>query len=155
MIDFSVEVTGDEELRAKLEKFAALVSDMRLFSGAATGLFIGWMRDVFDTEGGALGTPWSPLSPAYAVEKSRKFPGKSILIREGTLRQAASRPRREATPRSLTFWIDDPVAGYHEDGTATMPARPLIPDVLPPTWQRELDEAAAEHVNVLIRGVGL
>jgi hypothetical protein len=66
---------------------------------------------------------------AYAAEKARTHPGRTILIREGNLRRAASEPRREATPRTLTLWIDDEnVAGYHQDGTDRMPARPLIPE---------------------------
>src|SRR5581483_9993069 len=117
-LGFNVEVTGDEELRAKLDRFLATVGDMRLFAPYVVPLFIGWMRDVFTSEGGALGQQWAPLSPAYAAEKSRRFPGRSILIREGGLRQAASRPRREATPRTLTLWVDDPVASYHQDGTS-------------------------------------
>jgi hypothetical protein len=152
---FDVHVSGDEELRAKLEKVTALLADMRLFAPYVVPVFIGWMGAQFSSEGGWGGQQWAPLSPAYAAEKSRTHPGRSILIRDGGLRQAASRPRREATPRTLTLWIDDPVAAYHQEGTTRMRARPLIPDPLPQSALRDVEFAAEEHVNVLIRSVGL
>jgi hypothetical protein len=153
--ELGVHVTGDEELRAKLEKFASLIGDMRLFGPSLVPIFIGWMRDVFASEGAWGGTPWAPLSPTYAAEKGKRYPGRSILIREGALRDAASRPMREVTPRTLTLWIDNDVAPFHQEGTDRMPARPLIPERLPASALREVEDAAREHVNVLIRSVRL
>jgi hypothetical protein len=109
----------------------------------------------FETEGGWGGQTWAPLSPAYAVWKHQHFPGRTILIREGNLRRAASSPRREATPRTLTLWIDDETAAYHQDGTSQMPARPLIPNPLPASALRDVDLAAQEYVSTLIRRLGL
>jgi hypothetical protein len=152
---FDVHLTGDEAFQAKLEKVSALLADMRLFMPYLVPVFIGWMRSAFESQGAWSGTPWAPLSPAYAAEKSHSHPGRSILIREGGLRQAASRPRREVTPRTLTLWIDDETAVWHQDGTSHMPARPLVPSPLPPAALRDIDLAAEEHVHTLIRSVGL
>jgi hypothetical protein len=118
-------------------------------------IFIGWMGEQFASEGGWGGQTWAPLSPAYAVWKSQNYPGRSILIRDGTLRRAASSPRREATPRTLTLWIDDDVAGYHQDGTDRMPARPIIPSPLPAAALRDVSLAATEYVSTLIRRIGI
>jgi PAS domain-containing protein len=98
------------------------------------------------------GQSWTPLSPAYAVEKARTDPGRSILIREGDMRRAASQPRRESTPRTLTLWIDDPKAPLHQEGSDRLPARPLIPDPLPVSARRDIDHAAEEYVSTLVRG---
>ena len=45
--------------------------------------------DIFETEGRGL---WADLDPLYAIQKSRAFPGKGILEREGTYREAATGP---------------------------------------------------------------
>jgi len=113
------------------------------------------MRSQFESEGAWGGAQWAPLSPAYAAEKARTHPGKSISIRDGTLRRAASEMRREVTPRTLTMWIDSDVAGYHQDGTDKMPARPLIPDPLPSSARIEVDAAAHEYVSALVARLGL
>jgi len=50
----------------------------------------------------------------------------------------------------LTLTIDDPTAGYHQEGNDKLPARPLIPEQLPPVALREVDDAAREYVTTLI-----
>ena len=155
MGEIDVQVTGDEELRRKLAQLELQLEDLRGFWPLLVPVFIGWMGAQFASEGGWGGHVWAPLSPAYAVYKAANYPGRSILIREGGLRRAASEPRREATPRTLTLTIDDPVSVYHQEGTDRMPARPLIPEPLPPAALRDIDEAATEYVNVLVRNLGL
>jgi hypothetical protein len=151
----TVEVTGDDAYERKLEALRVALSDLRSFWPMLTPIVGGWMATVFETEGAVLGRKWAPLSPSYAREKARRFPGRSILIREGTLRDAASRMSRVATPRTLTMTIDDPVAAFHQSGTERMPARPLIPSVLPPEWERDVDRAATEYVSTLVRDLDL
>lgn len=152
---FTVHVTGDEEYERKVAQLQLFLSDLRTFWPLLVPVFVGWMGAQFATEGGWGGQQWTPLSPAYAAEKAHTHPGRSILIRDGAMRRAASQPRREATPRTLTLWIDDPKAGYHQEGTADMPARPLIPDPLPVSARRDIDIAAEEYVSVLVRRIGL
>lgn len=151
-----VTVGGDAVAEKKLEQLALQLEDLRGFWPMLVPIVHGWMGTMFETEGEAgLGRKWAPLSPAYAQEKSRRFPGRSILIREGGLRRAASSMSRVATPRTLTLTIDDPVAALHEEGTEKMPARPLIPPHLPEAWTRDVDEAATEYVSTLIRRLEL
>jgi hypothetical protein len=153
MAGFDVRVDGDEPLRRKLAFIRLQLDDLRGFWPLLVPVVHGWMSDQFASEGGWGGAPWAPLSPAYAAEKARRFPGRSILIREGTLRRAASEMRREVSPRTLTMWVDDPVAGYHQDGTTNMPARPLIPLRLPESAVVDVDLAAEEYVSTLVRRV--
>lgn len=152
---FSVHVTGGDAYNHKLAQLELFLQDLRTFWPLLTPIFIGWMGAQFTSEGGWGGQQWAPLSPTYAIEKARTHPGRTLLIRDGTLRKAASEPRREATPRTLTLWIDDPVAAYHQDGTDRMPARPLIPERLPLSAQRDVDLAAQEYVSTLVRRIGL
>lgn len=130
-------------------------------------LFIGWMRQQFESEGAFWGTPWAPLSPGYAAFKSRNYPGKTILIAEGDLRRGASLPQREVTPRTLTLTIDWPKGGLEQDsglrwdpawhhlGRGNLPARPLLADGLPPTAMMELENAVGDYVDEMARRVGL
>lgn len=82
----------------------------------------------------AQGTPrrWASLSPAYARQKARRYPGRPILVRTGRMRRGF---RWEARPRSLRI-INRVRAGqrgrglprwfYHQSGTEKMPARPML-----------------------------
>lgn len=45
--------------------------------------------DIFESEGGGS---WAPLDPIYAARKAVTHPGKGILEREGTYRNAATHP---------------------------------------------------------------
>ncbi len=153
---FNVEVTGDEAYRRKLAQLELALEDLRGFWPLLVPVVHGWMASMFETEGEAgLSRRWEALTPSYAREKARTHPGRSILIRDGHLRQAASRMSREATPRTLTLTIDDPVAAFHQTGTEDMPARPLFPPHLPPEWERDVDEAAHEYVSTLVRRLEL
>jgi hypothetical protein len=150
-----VKVEGDDAYERKLELLRLQLSDLRSFWPLLTPIVGGWMATVFETEGASIGRKWAPLTPSYAREKARRFPGRSILIREGGLRDAASRMSRVATARTLTMSIEDPVAAFHQEGTERMPARPLIPVVFPPEWERDVDLVATEYVSTLIRDLGL
>jgi hypothetical protein len=152
---FGVHVTGDEAYRRKLAQLELFLEDLRTFWPLLVPVVGGWMSAQFETEGDWGGQAWAPLSPAYAAEKSQTHPGKSILIRDGNLRRAASQMRREATPRTLTMWIDDPTVAYHQDGTDDMPARPLIPSPLPVSARVDVEVAAQEYVSTLVRRLGL
>lgn len=141
-----VELVGFNAAERNLRGFAATMLDLRPFWPLVVPLFISWMAQQFDTEGDWGGEHWAPLTADYAAYKAQKYPGKSILIASGALRQAASRPTRIATPSSLTLTISDPKIGYHQDGTDKMPARPVIPAELPASAEVQLELAAEAYI---------
>lgn len=146
-----ISIHGDREVNTRIQQFELLLSDLRPFWPMVVPLFAGWMRQQFDTEGAFAGRPWPRLSPQYALFKSRVRPGKKILQFDGDLRQAVSRPRRQAGPRSLTLTIDDPKVEYHQEGKG-VPARPLVfGSPLPFAAARELDLAAERYVGDFLR----
>lgn len=155
MSEIHVSLTGVEENEQALIRLVASLQDLRLFWPMVVPIFIGWMREQFDSEGEWGGDHWAELTPAYAIRKAQRWPGRSILIAAGDLRDAASRPSRVATPTSLTLTIEDDKAGYHQEGTEKMVARPIIPDTLPPSADAQLDEAATLYVEDLVRRLGL
>lgn len=96
----------DEDFRRRLEWVVLQLLDLRPFWPKVVSMFIGWMRDQFESEGVyGLGHPWAPLSPKYAAWKAVHFPGKGILVAESDLRKAASKPVRRATAHTLTLTI--------------------------------------------------
>lgn len=133
-------------------RMAAMLADLRPFFPKLVPLFIGWMRQQFETSGSFfLGHAWAPLSPRYAAWKATRYPGKGILIREGDLRKAASMPKREMTPTSLVLEIHDPKLGFHQTGTPHMPARPLlVSGYLPRAAQAEVTHAAEQYVQEIL-----
>jgi phage gpG-like protein len=87
-----------------------------------------WKRQ-FDQEGAYTGTRWSALSPAYGRWKQRHYPGKPILQLSGDLYDSmASRPfgTEIISHDQMVIGTGVPYAAYHQHGTETMPARPII-----------------------------
>lgn len=151
---FDVELDDAEAMR-RLGSFELQMRDLRPFWPKVVPLFIGWMAEVFDTEGGFWAGPWAALSPRYAAWKSRRYPGKPILQAEGDLRRAASEPTRDVTPDSITLTIVDEKVQYHFTGTPRMPARPLFTEQLPSTAVRDLEDAAEDYVVDAARRLGI
>ncbi len=145
----------DAAARRQLKLFETLLSDLRPFWPLVVTLQRDWWRRQFNTEGRFAGDGWAPLSPAYAILKARRFPGKPILQATGTMRRAADNPERSVTPHTLTLTIDDPKLQYHQEGTPNMPARPLVfGDPLPGLAQVELEQAAESYVNEMWARLG-
>lgn len=75
---------------------------------------------------------WAPLSPEYAAWKAKHYPGKPILVRSGAMKAGFSWEAKKRSMRvinrvragqgrgSTPRWV------YHQDGTATMPARRML-----------------------------
>jgi hypothetical protein len=153
----------DEAFMRALGRFTLRISDLRPFWPLVIPIFIGWMHEQFESEGRFGGHPWPALSDDYAEQKARDHPGAGILVAEGDLRQAASRPRRHVLPHELTLEVDwesekgEPVdLSWHQEGTAKMPARPLLfGEPLPMQARAELDRAAELYVAESIRLSGL
>ena len=82
------------------------------------------------------GETWAPLAPA-TLAKGRTPPP---LTDTGAMRESL---RVSVTEAAITASMDSP-AGYHQDGTRYMPARPVLPDYargLPDAWRAAITEA--------------
>jgi len=148
--DIRIRVDSDDADR-QLKQLALFLSDLRSFWPKVVPLFIGWMRQQFDTQGGFGGQPWAPLAFSTTQRKAALGLRPQILQATGAMKDAASRPGRRATARSLTLTIEDPKVGFHQEGTDRMPARPLIFERLPIQAEFELKDAATEYVTDLLR----
>jgi hypothetical protein len=153
----------DSGNRDKLRWLVAQLLDLRPFWPRVVTLAIHWWGEQFRTEGAFGGTPWAPLSPAYAAWKAIHYPGRGILYREGDLRMAVSVPDREMTPTTLELTIpwarlkgEQVDVAWHQLGTQHMPPRPVIfGDPLPAQAALELTQAMDEYLDELIARAGL
>ncbi|ASX98685.1 minor tail protein [Arthrobacter phage Colucci] len=87
-----------------------------------------WRRQ-FAQEGAYTGTTWAALSPPYAKWKARHFPGKPILQLSGDLMESLTeRPFGvdEITHNQAVIGTAVSYSGWHQHGTETMPARPIV-----------------------------
>jgi hypothetical protein len=144
-----IRVDADDADR-KLSQLALFLSDLRGFWPKVVPLFVGWMRNQFETEGAFGGEAWSPLAASTVRSKGLRGLRPEILQATGAMRSAASNPSRTVTPRSLTLTISDPKIGFHQTGTDRMPARPVIFENLPFAAERELQAAASDYVRDLL-----
>jgi len=148
----------DDELA--LERFAVAIE--RLGDGVTDFSEFIWPRVVKDLEAelsaqfGAQGRgpgrgSWAPLSPRYAEEKAKEWPGAPILVRTGALREAltsssALGARRIMTKDAFDFGTSGIEYGsFHQVGTATMPDRP------PFDFGTELERAVTESMKEGVR----
>lgn len=70
----------DEMTQKRLEAVAARLLDFTEFWPRIVRLFLGWEQKQFKTEGAFWGTPWAPLSPAYAAWKAVHFPDRKSVV---------------------------------------------------------------------------
>ena len=82
------------------------------------------------------GETWAPLAPA-TLAKGRTPPP---LTDTGAMRESL---RVSVTQDAIVASLESP-AGYHQNGTRYMPARPVLPDYgrgLPDAWRQAITDA--------------
>jgi len=114
---------------AALAKLAANVADKRPILKAVGSAIAELAGRAFNDES-VRAAPWAPLAPATVAQKLKAGTMTAILKRHGLLwhsfRVGAVTVGSE-TDASVTVVSDRPYAGYHQTGTARMPARPMLP----------------------------
>jgi len=131
MFRFTLTVAGETQMDRGIARFADGVSDYRPLWPEIYALFLEEERGQFASEGSHGGSQWAPLSPRYAKWKEVRYPGRPILVREGTLRGSLTDRNApgavfQPEPRKLVMGSSVPYALFHQMGTRRMPARPEI-----------------------------
>lgn len=135
-------------LRDRLAGLQTATFQMRLATkcGAAA---LKLVADEFRGSHDPRGNPWQPLKYRQGGKMRRgqygpRRAGKP-LMKTGRLRASFS---TAVTPNGFRIGTAVQYAGYHQTGTATIPARPMLPDAgaLPPAWQ----EAFAVELNRMV-----
>lgn len=132
-----VDVNFDTLLRTEvfISGISSGLSDFRrFFTDYLAPFTYAEVDDIFETEGRGM---WPDLDPLYAARKARAFPGKGILEREGTYREAATGPGHpgsltEVRPTELVLGVRSSAfeanyPGLHEEGREeqNLSARPV------------------------------
>jgi phage gpG-like protein len=119
-------IEGETQLSRNLLLLAEKVKDWTpAFEQTAYELKSTFQNEVFDTEGGAIEESWAPLSKAYAYAKAKKYPGKGILERTGTMRNSFMTLWR---PDMAAVWNDCEYFKYHQSNQPrhVLPRRVMI-----------------------------
>jgi hypothetical protein len=93
------------------------------------------------------GTPWEPISPnTYRKVTKRRWPPLTDTrrLRDGSM--------ATAMPGGISIRMGRPEFYFHQIGTVTMPARPILPDRgWPRRWLDALNQSAASVVKQTLR----
>lgn len=137
---FTIDVLGDEVIDRSLLRVADTIGDLSDVWPRVAQVLDDASRQQFDTEGkyGSLG--WQPLASSTIARKAAKGGDPRILRDTGDLARSLFRNDDPAHvfiagPDGMTWGTTDPKAGYHQRGTPTMPARPVVQ--LPEADRRE------------------
>lgn len=106
----------------------------------------------FETAGSRMGSKWAPLSPKYAKQKARAFPGQPLMVATGDLRKSlAFRPLgiEEITSSKMVIGTAIPYAAYHQAGAGRLPQRKLI-GRLNPQDTKAMSKILHDHI---VKGV--
>jgi phage gpG-like protein len=116
MYSLTVHITNLRGTEERLERIKLALKDMTLvMESLAAKLVLFYGDTVFASEGQALnGERWQELAPSTKAEKSRDWPGRGILEREGTMRRSYT---SDITPTSLFITNSDPKFLFHQLGT--------------------------------------
>ena len=105
---------------------------------------------VFETEGYGQ---WPALSPAYREWKAANYPGQPILRLMDKYFSAATQPGNpnnfiDSSDNRIEYGVDGVEhAGYHEDGTGRLPARPVFSLI---EESEEFQQAITEALDQII-----
>jgi phage gpG-like protein len=129
-MEITFSIAGDEQLKRSLSRFGEHAKDLSEPFREIVKDFHKIEKKQFETEGGYGSGGWQPLSPRYAEWKSKKFPGRPIMVLGGLLKESllGNSPYsiEIVTPKSMDVGTVVNYAIYHQKGTPKMSARQLI-----------------------------
>lgn len=127
MTTITVKVNGIERTAGNLSRLASMLRDRSTPNRAVAAQFYSWTLRNYDSDGSLVGG-WAPLAPSTVAQKA-KIGKEQMLVRTGTLRNslignggAFSDGERAGIGSAIPYSI------YHEQGTARMPRRQIIPN---------------------------
>jgi phage gpG-like protein len=129
----SVQVHNVDGVLRRFHSIASKSQDMTPVWPKVGSYLSNEVRQQFATQGLHFGTPWKPLTPAYARRK-RKMGGGKILVLSGDLRRSfVGRPMdievyskdraRFGSSRPTAIWHQK---GTHRNGKRVNPPRPMM-----------------------------
>lgn len=122
-----VTVDGPEVALARLRKVEGGIVDltpaMKSVADYAKSYFAG---QAFVSQGQVYGQRWPRLNPSYENWKSKKYPGRPVLVRTGLMQRSFE---SDSDENSATIWNDTDYFKYHqsdESRTSKLPRRAMM-----------------------------
>lgn len=126
----SIEVLGTVQLERAFISTRKSLDDLRFLWPSVEREFHQIEREQFASEGAAGGVKWKELSPAYAKQKLKRYPGKTILRASDRMFKALTGSGGDAVvvkePHEFGIGTSLDYPLYHMTGTNKMPARPPV-----------------------------
>jgi phage gpG-like protein len=147
-MQFTMRVDGVVLIDRHLLNVAERIEDAAPAFERIAGLFAEGEKKQFESEGSWGSGTWSPLSPAYASWKLRRFPGTKILERTGALKASLTqRPLgiEQITATRLRIGSGIFYGRYHQDGGPRLPKRP--PLAMPEKQRRTITKVLQRYVK--------
>jgi hypothetical protein len=157
----SITVVGIPAIQRELVRMRSAATDMTpVFRGPITKSLDRFFRRQWDT-GGKKGERggWRPLARSTIRAKQRARRGQMGILRfAGRLRSSFIRRTGPdtvniITPHSLERGSLERKAWWHQEGTRTIPARPIIPDPMPTHLVRAWERLMLAHIVGERRGL--
>lgn len=102
----------------------------------------------FRTQGARAGSPWKPLSTAYAKFKAKRWPGKPIMRASDRLFTSLAQKTRDSVVRPTRKYVEYgtrvPYARHHQRGGGRLPQRKVIDLMLED--KRQVRKIVADHL---------
>jgi len=127
MLKITATVIGEEQLVRSLDRFTAGVSNLApAFEEIGTDV-----REILVEQFAQEGNGWAPLTPAYAIQKRKRYGDKPILratdrMFESLTSMGAEGNVTEIAAMSAAYGTDVFYARYHQTGTSRMAQRKIF-----------------------------
>lgn len=108
----TIVIKGDKDVQLKLKRLGRSLHDfkhsMDRIGSKASDYFA---NQGFGSQGGVFNSKWSRLSPGYAAQKSKRYPGRPPLVATGAMQNSFE---HKARPESVTVTNSSPYFKYHQ-----------------------------------------
>lgn len=137
LVSFKLEVAGAKQLDFRLGLLRTNVTNLSDLWPDVDELLRGMEEEQFRTQGARGGKEWvklsdNPKGKGYATWKTRHYPNRPILVREGHLKKSLTQPGGDHVfipgRMGMSFGTTVPYGLFHQTGAPVnrLPARPPI-----------------------------
>lgn len=144
-LDINLTLANAAEVDAAFRKLQATLHDLTPVFQDIGEAMLNVTRERFNTQTAPDGTPWKPLSPAYALVKKQNVA--QILTLYGRLRGTLT---YQAGPKEVRIGTPLVYGATHQFGRGAIPARPFLG--LSQSDEQELLDILNDHLSRALGG---
>lgn len=124
MPTLEIELQGSAKLKSSLIKLISSIDDWSSTLSVVGRTLTKFYSTVpFASQGGIYGARWSALTPKYASQKARKYPGRPILIASGGMSTSF---KSEADSKKVRIFNTNRLFPFHQLGGGKLPQRVMM-----------------------------